>query len=235
MGWPIKAAMALVTAILFSLSVFAQQGALRHKSIVDDELLYLPNEKLLTHFTGGMSSIIANMLWLRCVRYIAEEAKGARNFEWLEEMLHTVVRLDPYFVDAYRFGGLFLAALKAEDDAGLALLHKGIKQNPNAWELPYECAMIYLLNRRDHPHASIRAAHYLAMSAATGEAPPFVADVASKLQSEHNLVEIEFEMWARMAQSNDAFLRELAETKLQELQQRLQQRQNAPARQSPAP
>jgi len=222
MGPRTKALLAALVLVLFAASVLAQQGANRHRADIDTELLYLPNEKLMTHFTGGMSSIIANLLWLRCVSYIAEEARGARNFEWLEQMLRTVVRLDPHFVDVYRYGGLFLAALKAEDDAGLALLHEGIKRNPHAWELPYECAMIYLLNRRDHPESRTRAARYLAMSAATGNAPPHVAEVAAKLYGDHDLLEIEFDMWARMAQSDDAFLRELAESKLRELQQRLQ-------------
>lgn len=224
MGHAAKVGIALAVALLFGASVLAQQGALRHREPMPTELMYLPNEKLLTHFTGGMSSIVANMLWLRCVRYIAQEAKGARNFEWLEQMIRTVVRLDPHFVDAYRYGGLFLAALKAEDDAGLALLHEGIRRNPRAWELPYECAMIYLLNRGDQPGARDMAAFYLSMSAATGTAPPFVADAAVKLQRDGSMLEIEFEMWARMAESDDAFLRELAESKLREMQERLQGR-----------
>jgi hypothetical protein len=181
------------------------------------DLLYLPNEKLLTHFTAGLSSVIADMIWLRCVQYTAIENRGERNFTWLEQMLRTAVRLDPYFTDVYRYGGMFLAALRAEDDAALELLHEGMIQNPDAWELPYECAMVYMLNRRHEPDAGTKAGYYLALSAGTGNAPEYVSHVAQKLHADHDMAGIEREMWTNMLQSSDKLLRDLAERKLREL------------------
>jgi hypothetical protein len=180
-------------------------------------VMYLPNEKLLTHFTAGMSSVIADLLWLRCIQYTAAEAKGDRQFTWLKQMVETVTRLDPYFVDVYRFGSMFLASLKADDNGGLELLQRGIVQNPQSWQLPYEAAMMYLLNRRDQPGSETMAATYLAMSVATGHAPAGVTQLAARLQGEHNLVEIEAQMWTDMLRSDDKMLREMAVRKLEEL------------------
>lgn len=221
----LKAIAAFAALMCFAASVVAHRGAERARPVTQEELLYLPNERMLTHFTAGMSSVIADLLWLRCVRYVAEETRGGRNLEWLEQMLHTVTRLDPHFVDAYRFGGLFMAALRAEDDAGLELLHRGIVRNPYAWELPNECAMIYLLNRRNRSDATQQAAKYLAMAVKTGRAPAPVADLASKIQGHHNMLDVEFEMWSGMAESDDQLLRELAKQKLMELKARIEAQQ----------
>lgn len=186
----------------------------------ENELLYLPNQHLLNHLTGGMDTIIADMIWLQCVQYTAKEAKGARNFTWLQHMLNTVVRLDPNFVDAYRYGAIFLSALKADSDAGLDLLKRGMVANPRAWELPYEAAMNYLLNRKDAPDARRQAAFYLSLSAATGNAPQLVTDVAAKLGAEQELSKIERDMWLSLRQSSDELLRDMAERKLKEMELR---------------
>jgi hypothetical protein len=188
----------------------------------DEELLYLPNEHLLTHFTGGMNTIVADLLWLRCIQYTAEHFRGDGKFVWLDHMCRTITDLDPNFVPVYRFGGIFLAALKADDDASIELLRKGIANNPEAWELSYEAAMIYLLNRRDRPESPAMAAQYLAMSVETGEAPEFVMTLAESLSTQHDLGAVERQMWANLAEGDDKFMSDLAQRKLIELQIREQ-------------
>jgi hypothetical protein len=208
----------LCVALAFAGIIAAQRkiDAVKHKAFYD-ELLYLPNEKLLNHFTAGMSSVIADVLWIRCIHYTAQHFKGDGKFTWLNHMCNMTTRLDPHFAAVYRYGGIFLAALKADDDAGIDLLERGMVRNPDAWELPYEIAMTYLLNRGDQPDSPIHAARYLAMAVETGKAPAFVADVASSLQGAHNLTDIERAMWDKTLANGDPFLRDLAERKLVEL------------------
>ncbi len=203
---------------VFWCAVGAQNQA--NKARANDQgetILFLPNQKLLNHFTGGMNNIVADLLWLRCIQYVATESKGERNFTWLNQMLNTVVQLDPYFGDAYRYGGMFLAALKADDDAGIALLEQGVVANPRNFQLPYELAMIFLLNRKDEPGSKERATHYLSMAASIDGAPEFIRDLATKLQANYDLGELEVAMWTRMADSDDKLLRELAQRKLVEI------------------
>ena len=203
---------------LFACAVFAQRQANEVRSAgAGDEILYLPNQKLLNHFTGGMNNIVADLLWLRCIQYIGKENTGERKFTWLQQMLETVVQLDPYFGDAYRYGGMFLAALRADHDAGIDLLERGYIANPKNFQLPYELAMIFLLNRKDEPGAKERATYYLSMAAAIEGCPEFVRDLATNLQGQYDLMDVEREMWTRMAGSEDTLLRELAERKLVEL------------------
>jgi len=212
-----RALVAAALAVLCLVTFFAQRGADGVRVERADELVYLPNEKLLNHFTAGMSSVVADLLWLRCVQFTAVTVKGGHNFAWLNQMLNTIVRMDPYFADVYRYGGIFLASIKADDDGGLELLQRGIVARPDVWEIPYEAAMIYLLNRREEPESRRLAAHYLGMAASTGKAPKLVTELAASLQGEYNLDEIEGDMWASLQRSGDRFLEELAERKQQEL------------------
>ncbi|MCP4644655.1 MAG: hypothetical protein GY851_29700, partial [bacterium] len=192
-------------------------GAAGHQAI-DDELLYLPNEKLLIHFTGGMGSVVADLLWLQCIQYTSKHFRGDRKFTWLNHMCGTITRLDPYFGDVYRYGGVFLAALEADDDASIDLLRAGIPQAPKRWELPYEMAVVYLLNRRDQPGSHEMAARCLAMAVATGTAPEALAGFARDLQRRHNLEDVERAMWIEMAENaEDKIMRDMAAHKLTEL------------------
>lgn len=178
------------------------------------ELLYLPNEKLLRYFTAGLDTIVADLLWIHCLLYVGSEIHGDYKFEWLEKMLNAVVQLDPYFREVYRFGSIFLSSLRADSDAALNLLHRGIYYRPETWDLPYEAGMIYLLNRANQPNSKKLAGYYFAMSAATGKAPQFIVDLAEKLNYEHDLIEIERDMWSKLLNSEDKLLRDLAERKM---------------------
>ena len=212
----------LTVAIGLAGTVTAQRNIDRMRTrTFDEQLLYLPNKKLLNHFTGGMSSIVADMLWLKCIQYIAKHFRGDYKFTWLNHMCDTITRLDPYFADVYRFGGIFLAALKADDDASIDLLKRGMVHNPDNWELPHGIAMVYLLNRRDQPDSLFHAANFLAMAAETKNAPEAVIRLASGIQQKQDLVEVERNMWMNIARSSeDKLMRDLAERKLIEIELR---------------
>ncbi len=181
-----------------------------------DDLRFLPNEKLLAHFTAGLGSVVADLLWLQCVNYVAVEQHGARSFKWLSLMLETITRLDPYFHDVYLYGGIFLAALRADDAAALTLFERGMVAAPDSWELPYQAAMVYLLNRGNESDSRRNAGFYVSMSAATGAAPEYITTLAERLQMDYDLGEMEEEMWHGMLANDDTLLRELAERKLLE-------------------
>jgi len=215
MRFPWLKAASLAAALALFVAAMALQPRIDAARPIRDlnDYQYLPNERLLTHFTAGLDTAIANLLWIQCCTYVGRQVKDGWDFTWLEHMVRTVTRLDPYFVDAYRYGAMFLAALKQQEDTSLELLHAGMVANPDAWELPYEAAMIYLLNRRDQPGSRSRAAYYLAMAADTGRAPAFVLETAAAIQSDMNLSTVEIGMWEKLAESDNQLLRDLAARK----------------------
>lgn len=207
-----------IASLLAIAAVLTQFQLTAHRPTRDpDDLLYLPNERLLNHFTAGMSNVMADYLWVQCCTYVGRQVQTNWNFQWLRQMIETVVRLDPYFVPAYRYGAMFLAALRQEDEAALDLLHRGMILNPDSWELPYEAAMVHLLNRKDEPDSKYNATFYLTLAVETGEAPAFVAEVASALQGQYNLVGLEKDMWEKVQNSDNQLLRDLAKSKLEEV------------------
>jgi len=209
----------LTVALGLACCIVAQrQMDARREINFEEELLYLPNEKLLNHFTGGMDSVVADLLWLQCIQYTAKEFRGDNKYIWLNHMTDTITRLDPYFVDVYRYGGIFMACLKADSDASLDLMKRGMVHNPYAWQLPYETAMVYLLNRRDDPGSPARGAEFLHMAVATDTAPEFVVELASNIAKQHDLDAFERAMWEDMAHNSDEkMMRDLARRKLEEL------------------
>ena len=180
-----------------------------------DEARYLPNEKLLGHFTAGMSSVVADVLWLKSIQYIAKHFRSDQDYEWLKHIFTMIFRLDPYFEGAYRYAGIFLPALQGDYESALAFLEQGMMNCPFSWRIPYETAMIWLVNLKNRPDSEEQAARYLALAVATGKAPEFVGEVAVNLQAKHNLEDIEQKMWEEAARGGDKFVRELAQYKLQ--------------------
>jgi hypothetical protein len=181
----------------------------------EHELLYLPNEKLLNHFTGGLSSVVADLLWLRCLQYTADEFHGDLKFTWLNEMCNVITRLDPYFTGVYRYGGVFLASFKGDDEAAIELLERGVVMRPDRWEIPYELGTIYFMNRKDEPGSLEAAAHYYAMAAAHPDVAEHAVALAADVQDLDDRTETEREMWTAMALNHEKpFMRELAERKL---------------------
>ncbi len=214
---PVRIAAGLVaTAVLLAgvAMLQARVDQAREADPASAELLYLPNERLLTHFTAGLNNVLADVIWLSALQYTAGEIAGRGNFDWLQHMLDTATRLDPYFVDVYRYGAVFLAALRADDNAALELLARGYVQNPHAWELPYEMGMIYLLNRQHEPDSEKLAAYYLSVSTSTGRAPERVFRLADELRNKTGLDAYEADLWARMAREaaerGDTITRDIA-------------------------
>lgn len=205
----------VVVATAFALSTVAQRNVNAIRAERETEaVLYFPNERLLQSFTCGQSSVIADVLWLKCIQYTSKEFHGDFKFTLLERMLGTITRLDPHFVDAYKWGGVFLAMLKRDNDASIALLTSGIEQNPRNWELPFEIARTYILNRHD----DIMGAKWMAVAASTGQPPEFVINWAKNLQQKHNLGGIERDMWAQIIQNtSDPNMRQTAQRRLIEV------------------
>lgn len=208
----------VIVALGFGILVPTQRHInAERKTGFDEHLLYLPQKDLLTHFTAGLNGVVADVLWLKCIQYTMRHFKTDSKFTWLNQMCIMVTTLDPYFVDAYRYGGIFLAALKADDDASLKLLERGAIKNPDRWELPYEMATVYLLNRREEPGSAKLAARYMMIAAETGTAPKSVVEFAADLSAQHNLGDLEASIWQNMLHSPQKMMRELAARKLKEL------------------
>lgn len=182
---------------------------------LDEELLYLPNENLLTHFTGGLSGVLADILWIRTISYASEEFRSAeRKFTWLEHMIRTVTRMDPYYEAAYANGGMMLSSL-GQDDRSLPLLQEGLIRLPDSVQISQELLNIYLLNRRKEPGAPAVSLHYLQILANNSDNPEPYMELMDRIRASNSLEGEARRVWTDLLESSpDAFVRRLARNQI---------------------
>lgn len=74
------------------------------------------------------------------------------------------VRLNPKDTQAFSVGGYWIGRVLEQPDKGIAFLKKGLKANPQSWEIANEIAMIYLAEKNDYQNAlqyALKAFHFL--------------------------------------------------------------------------
>lgn len=108
----------------------------------------------------GYEQLMADIYWLRAIQYFGSSKVDMmeKDPEVLYQYFDIITDLDPQFINAYRFGGTFLAE---PPPIGLGYLQKGIKlydkgrrNNPDNFRLPLEEAFLYYLYAKDYQRAS---------------------------------------------------------------------------------
>jgi tetratricopeptide (TPR) repeat protein len=117
---------------------------------IEKESLYLSSGKTIKTMSLGLEALTADIYWIRTVQYFGRKvvdsdkpsltATRAR-MDLLAPLLNIVVTLDPQHIPAYRFGAIFLP--DRDLVAAIALVDKGIRENPNDWRLYADLAYIY--------------------------------------------------------------------------------------------
>lgn len=186
----------------------------RHAS-VSEELLYFPSGRFLRQAALGHETLVADLAWLRAIQYYGEHRKTDRRYPRLQHIFDVVTTLDPQFVNAYAFGGLVLAQDAGEVDAGLALIEKGMTQNPESWLLPFEAGFLYYVTVKDLK----RASQCFARAARRPGCPDYVARFAAHTTAEAGYTVIAIRLWREIARTTEnAEIRRMAERKIEELE-----------------
>ena len=103
------------------------------------------------------------------------ESEGLVDF--IYPMLDRVTTLDPYFVQPYIFGGVYVLMDTGEIDASLSLLEKGKKYNPTLWQFPFYLGWVYWMYKND-----IQTAHmYLLEALGKPGCPVFVQRLVTSM------------------------------------------------------
>jgi hypothetical protein len=106
-----------------------------------EEILYVWSGEHLRRMLPGFEDVMADVYWLRTVQYYGGQrtSAGSKRYDLLEPLTEVTVSLDPHFEIAYRYGATFLAEPyplgAGHGEAAVALLQRGVDQNPDAWLL----------------------------------------------------------------------------------------------------
>jgi hypothetical protein len=150
-------------------------GARAPREAIVRELMYFPSGKFMSAVTVGYDNLAADLVWLRAIQYYGEHRVTDLKFEYLGHILDILTTLDSRFVSAYTFGSLLLADDADEPDRALALLDKGMRNNPDDWRIPFIKGFIYYVFLRDFPSAG----RYFKLSSGIEGAPDMAARFAS--------------------------------------------------------
>ena len=118
-----------------------------------EQLMYLRSGQVASRLMLSFKAIASDVYWIRAIQHYGNERKTSSRFALLQPLLDLTTTLDPHFNIAYRFGAIFLSLEPpngpARRDQAVALLEKGLANNPTRWQYAHDIAFIeYLVHRR---------------------------------------------------------------------------------------
>ena len=103
----------------------------------------------------SFDALAADIYWIRAIQHYGRDRKPSQptdRFELLQPLLDLTTTLDPHFNIAYRFGAIFLSLEPpngpGRPDQAIALLEKGLANNPTRWQYAYDIGVRALLVHR---------------------------------------------------------------------------------------
>jgi tetratricopeptide (TPR) repeat protein len=214
MGPVIRWGLALVTSA--AIAVGAQfQLAKAPPPVVDVNMLFVPPKAVTLGSATGFENMIADGLWLGLLQYYGDrlavdQAKKTVN---LPAMFDLITDLDPRFYFAYWLGTWALGD-SGDTAAAVALLQKGARLNPQAYDYPFLEGFVQFLVRRDFQ----AAAASFERAASFPEAPRFARTMAARMYQKQGKDELALSTWRRLyANATDASTKSIAKRNVERI------------------
>src|SRR5260370_1664386 len=116
--------------------------------------MFVPPTKVLRRTTLGYSTHLADIYWPRAVQYFGSRYhEPSPRYDLLAPFLDITTDLDPRLTVAYESGPIFLSQHwpqgAGQADKAVALLEKGIRENPDFWHLYFTLGFVHYVDRHD--------------------------------------------------------------------------------------
>ena len=173
--------------VVFGLMLLASSSVLLH--LLDgqrtavaraEQLAYLPKGEYLRLAVLGYRQVVADLIWLQAVQHIRATHDTQVGYTWAYHAVDVLPDLDPTFFPPYQATGVFLGVLVGRHEEGVAILRKGISQNPLSWQLPFLAGYISYYERCD----SVAGGRYLQLAAQVPGAPAYLPKLAARMTVE---------------------------------------------------
>lgn len=175
--------------------------------------MFLPQAHVLRVASLGYHGVAADFLWIQAIQAMGEKKVTEEAGRWIYRVLDILTTLDPKFVRAYEAGGLALCTLVVLPEESNALLEKGMKYNPDVWQLPFYLGINYYFEFGD----DAKAAEYVDRAARLPAAPAYLSGLAARLyvsaKAPQNAVELIASLYEQAA---DGEVRQVLEQRLKE-------------------
>ncbi len=188
-----------------------------------DEKLYVPSGRYLRQAALGFREVAADYLWFQTVQYYGAYRRGEHDLGYFRGLLDAVCRLDPQFIEAYRFGSLVLAMDLRDLPGAVDILKRGIQDNPDTWVLPFEVGFVHYVLDQDYR----RAACWFDAAARSPDATDFTRRFAAFCHKRAGDTEVSLLLWRNLYETtSNPSMRDLAERMIERCEEQLRARQS---------
>ena len=175
------AAAVLLTCFLASLFALTQIQRVQPSNSMED-VLFISSPQFVKRASLGYSGLLADIYWMRVVQYFGRKhLHDSMQYKALAPLLDITTTLDPHLVIAYEWGSTFLdqppPSGAGDDDAAIALIRKGIQNNPDNWHLYFTLGFIQYLGKHDY----LGAAQTFEAGARVPNAHPWLKIMAARM------------------------------------------------------
>lgn len=169
----------------------------------------------------GFNGLAADWYWMRALQYVGGKVVAYEGDVQLDDLsplaltqlaplLDRATTLDPKFFAAYEYGAVVLSAF--DHEAAVRLVEKGIRANPSDWRLRHHLGYIHW--RRGEFAAAARAYDE---GAQVPGAQPWMRMMSAQMQAQGGSRETARAIYARMMESDDETVRNLAASRIAQL------------------
>ena len=157
---------------------------------LEEKLIYIPSGRFIKTAALGFEAVLGDILWARAVVYFGGHYLTDKDYRWLYHILDATTTLDPKNVLVYRFGGTLLALEEGDVEQSIALLKKGIQNNPDAdWRLYFSLGFNYFYFLEDYGSA----AKYLEKASKMPGHPPYLPRLVARMYAKAERIDTAIE------------------------------------------
>ena len=186
----------------------------RPAAVRAEELSYLPKGEYLKVAVLGYDQFAADLIWLKAVQHLGVTRQTKGGYAWAYHVVNVVTDLDPKFLPAYIASGTILGVWAGLHYESIEILRKGMRENPDVWQLPFYIGYDYFYELCD----PAKAAPYFQTAAVLPGTPPYLPSLAARMTVAGGDPEAALEFLQRLyGQMTDPRLREALEQKIKEV------------------
>lgn len=188
----------------------------------ESDLLYVRSPEALRRMSLSYHSLLADVYWIRAVQVYGGTRLGRtadRSYSLLYPLLDLATSLDPYFDVAYQFGALFLAEQPpggpGRPDLAIALLEKGLRAEPESWQLHQAIGFVHYWSHQDYA----AAADWFRRASRLPGSPTWMGALAAVTLAEGGNRNASRMIWQQIRESStDDWFRNEADRRLKQLE-----------------
>jgi tetratricopeptide (TPR) repeat protein len=179
-----------------------------------EELLYYPSGFMAKQASLGYETAAADLAWLRAIQYYGEHRMTDQKYDRIGQLMRIVTELDPHFIQPYVFGAFVTAQEVRQPERGLDLLERGLRANPDNWELAFKIGFLHYVCTHDYA----AAARYFTWAARMPGHAEYVTRFAAFANQRSGNTEVAILLWKEILANGNKYMQDVARRELRRLE-----------------